>query len=408
MQLTSIGDKRVIVMAASTEIHATSSSTISHSGGRGRLFGMSWAHFLNDGSANYLPGVLPAVLVALHQPVQMAGTLMAALLIGQALQPLMGWLADRLGGRGMIWLGLTGSTLGGAFLGFAHQVGFLIGFLLLIGIGNSMFHPQALAAVRGLVRDRQGLLLSVFLIGGELGRGVWPTIASWIVVHLGLTQIWLLAIPAVLTVPFVRFWAPSIPRKQGHQMAIRWRQHLGPMSLLIAFASTRSLITYGLVTFIPLLWHLEGGSLISGASIITTLLSVGVIGNLGGGHLADRFGRRSVLIISSIFVVILIPVFMLVHGAWIWVAAAFLGMALFASAPVTILVGQDIFPENRSLGSGIALGLANGIGAMLVFAVGLALTEGTVADAIWFLSLIGIVSAIFAAVLPSSLQAETK
>ncbi len=394
----------MVILLSTTETRGVKSLTSLKPGGLGRLFGMSFAHFLNDGSANYLPGVLPAILVTLHQPVRTAGILMAALLIGQALQPLMGWAADRLGGRGMIWMGLSGSTLGGALLGFTHQIGFLIGLLLLIGIGNSMFHPQALAAVRGLVRNRQGLILSVFLIGGELGRGIWPTIASWIVVHLGLTEIWLLAIPAVVTVPLVRFWAPSLPRREGPQIPIHWRKHFSPMSLLVGFASTRSLITYGLVTFIPLLWHLKGGSLISGASIITTLVSVGVIGNLSGGHLADRFGRRLVLVVSSIFVVFLIPILMVAHGAWIWVVAAALGMALFASSSVTILVGQDIFPENRSMGSGIALGLANGIGAMLVFAVGLAVTEQTVAYAIWFLSIIGVISSIFAAIIPNSLK----
>lgn len=296
----------------------------------------------------------------------------------------------------------------GALLGFAHQIGFLIGLLLLIGIGNSMFHPQALAAVRGLVQSRQGLLLSVFLIGGELGRGVWPTIASWIVVHAGIEKIWVLALPAVVTLLFVRLWAPSLPRNQKSQASIRWGKHIVPMSTLIGFASSRSLITYGLVTFIPLYWHLKGGSLVGGASIITTLLSVGVIGNLGGGHLADRYGRKLVMIVSSVFIVLLVPVFMMVHGVWIWLVAALLGVALFASAPITILVGQDIFPENRSLGSGIALGLANGIGAMLVFAMGLVVNEQTVGEAIWVLSLVGIVSGVFAALIFSGVRTQTE
>lgn len=39
---------------------------------------MSWAHFLNDGAANYLPGVLPAILISLNLSVALAGTIMAA------------------------------------------------------------------------------------------------------------------------------------------------------------------------------------------------------------------------------------------------------------------------------------------------------------------------------------------
>lgn len=66
-----------------------------------RLFGLSWLHFLNDGSANYLPGVLPAVLLALHEKTALAGSVMAALLVGQTLQVPSGWWADRVGGRAL-------------------------------------------------------------------------------------------------------------------------------------------------------------------------------------------------------------------------------------------------------------------------------------------------------------------
>ncbi|MCY0870118.1 MAG: MFS transporter, partial [Firmicutes bacterium] len=122
---------------------------------------LTWAHFLNDGSSNYLPGVLPAILIALHEPVAAAGTLMAALLIGQALQPLTGILSDRVGGKSIFIIGLLGSAVGGAMIGFSREVWLLVLFLFMIGIGNSLFHPQALAIVRAAAaRKRQGLSLS--------------------------------------------------------------------------------------------------------------------------------------------------------------------------------------------------------------------------------------------------------
>src|SRR5579872_6883100 len=73
----------------------------------GKLLGMSWAHLLNDGAANYLPGILPALLVNLQQPVSMAGAFMAALILVQSLQPLSGLLADRIGGKSLILAGFS-------------------------------------------------------------------------------------------------------------------------------------------------------------------------------------------------------------------------------------------------------------------------------------------------------------
>ncbi len=372
-----------------------------------RLIGMSWAHFLNDGSANYLPGILPAILLSLNEPVSMAGAIMAALMIGQALQPFFGWIADRIGGKNLIIIGLFGSSIGGALLGVAqHNLGLLIALLLVIGVGNSMFHPQALAAVRSIVQKRQGLSLSFFLIGGELGRGIWPTVTSWIVVHFGLINLWITAIPALITLPFLIKFAPHLPSKKGQSAKIKWSSHVMPMVGLVGYSSTRSLVVYGLVTFIPLLWHLHGGSLVSGASIITTLLAIGVIGNLSGGHIADRLGRRLVMVTSSILVMVFSPFFLFTTGAWIWLVAALLGIMLFSSAPVTVLIGQDIFPENRSMGSGIALGLANGIGSLLVFFVGFFVTDRTIESIFWILAVVSFLSIIFSIMIPKSLMSH--
>ncbi|MGH3440025.1 MAG: MFS transporter, partial [Sciscionella sp.] len=296
---------------------------------RPRLLGLTWAHLLNDGAANYLPGVLPAVLASLHQPVQMAGVLVAALTIGQALQPVTGWLADRIGGRSLVVLGLLLTSAGGGLLGVAHTTWVLIVLLLLIGIGNAFFHPQALAGVRSLLRAKRGFLTSVFLVGGELGRGIWPTVASLVTANLGLLNLWIIALPGLATAPFLLRSAPRLPAVPRRGRAIRWRRHARPMTLLITYRSVRALTIYGLVTFIPIVWAVRGGTLVGGASILTTMIVVGVIGNLWGGYLADRFGRRPVLLASALASCGLIFPVVYLHGVWVWIAAAILGVALF-------------------------------------------------------------------------------
>jgi len=354
---------------------------------------MSWAHFLNDGSANYLPGILPAVLISLHQPASMAGALMAALLIGQSLQPLMGWIADRIGGRGMIILGLAASSAGGALLGLAHHVAALVGLLMLIGLGNAMFHPQALSAVREAARSRQGLALSIFLVGGELGRGIWPVLTSMLVVRWGLPSLVVLALPAAVTLPWVVRRAPRQETRRQTGGRVEWP--VVPALLLMGLAGVRSTVTYCLVTFIPLLWQFRGGSLVGGASIVSTLIALGIIGNLGGGHLMDRFGKSPVLLISTLLTAALVPAVGYVPGYWIWVTAALAGITLFAGASPTISAGQEIFAANPSLGSGIALGLANGIGAVLVLVVGMFVNPGDIHPVFWLLGAVSLLSTLF-------------
>ncbi len=334
-----------------------------------RLAGLSWLHFLNDGAANYLPGVLPAVLLALHQDVGLAGTVMAALLIGQALQTVTGWVADHIGGRAFIVLGVLGSSLGGALVGFAGTIWVLIPVLVVIGLSNSLFHPQALAGARGLSGNRRGFGMSLFLVGGEIGRGVWPLLASLVVVNWGLQYLWILALPALISIILLWQRLPQQPRRHPEAQPIAWRQHLNPLAVLVAFAMLRALTIFGSVTYLPVLWHTEGHSLVGGASLITVMLVVGIIGNVGGGHLADLIGRRPVITGSSVLGAALLAGFLVTHGWWQWSLLGLLGIALFATLPLGILIGQDIFPENRSLGSGLAVGFSNGLAAVALAAV---------------------------------------
>ena len=389
---------------ATTSTSATEQTTPGAGVPRRKLLGLSWAHLLNDGAANYLPGVLPAVLVSVHQPVQMAGVLIASLTIGQALQPLLGWVADRVGGRWLMVLGLLLSTAGGALLGVTHNLGMLIALLLMIGLGSAFFHPQALAAVRSLLQGRQGLPTSVFLVGGELGRGIWPVAASLVATHLGLEYLWIIAIPGLVTVALLLRWAPDLPARPRSAGRIRWSEHRRPLALLLGYRGTRALTTFGLVTFLPVLWHVRGSSLVSGASLITTIVVSGVVGNLAGGHLADRFGRRPVLVVSALATAALILPVAYLDGPAVWVAAALLGPALFLTASPSVLIGQDIFPENRSMGSGIALGLANGIGAVLVLALGLLITDATVIRVFWVLAAASAASVLAALAFPRALM----
>lgn len=350
-----------------------------------RLTGLSWLHFLNDSSANYLPGVLPAVLLALHQSTALAGTVMSALLIGQALQVVSGWFADYLGGRLFIVAGVLGTNVAAAAIGLAPSMGVLIPALVIIGISSALFHPQALAGARRLSGTRHGFGMSLFLVGGELGRGMSPLIASIVVAYWGLHYLWLLALPALVSVVFLWHRLPRQIPRHPDASPIAWRQNLGMMNALVAFSLLRALSVFGVVTYLPVLWYLRGHALIQGAALLTVMLVVGIIGNVGGGHLADRIGRRPVLFGSSLLGALLLGAFLLSSGAWQWILLGLLGIALFSTQPLSILIGQDIFPENRSLGSGIGFGLSNGLAVIALAALDLVSSTKGPETVLWLL-----------------------
>lgn len=352
----------------------------------GRLAALSWLHFLNDGSGNYLPGVLPAVLVSLHQSVALAGVVMGALLVGQTLQIPCGWLADRVGGRMFIVWGMLGVSIAASMIGVAGSLLTLIPALLVIGISSALFHPQALVAARQLSGQHAGSGMSIFLVGGEVGRGVWPLAASFFVVTWGRESLVFLAVPAILSAALLWRTLPvQLPKTRATSKPIAWRAHMPALTVLVSFQTMRALAIFGASTFLPVLWHVRGRSLTDGAALITVLLVVGVIGNLLGGHMSDKIGRRLILRGSSLVSAGLLAAFLVSGGLLQWVILGVLGVFLFATQPVGVLIGQEIFPENRSLGSAIALGFANGLAALGVVILGLLIRYLTAYGILWVL-----------------------
>lgn len=358
----------------------------------GGFWALVWVHLVNDGLANYLPGILPFLGVALHLPLAPIAGLMSILLFGQMLQPISGIWADRRGGRMFALWGpvLTASAVVGVAM--VRNYWMLAALFLITGIGNTVFHPQALTMTRFLTQKRQGLTMSGFLIGGEVGRALGPLAAGWIVAQGGLKYIWVMALPLALTWPWMARTLPSLAPKPRHAPRVHWRQHLRPGLSLTVFSGLRAAVTYGVSTFLPLLWRHQGGSLVAAASLVTTFVGVGVVGNLGAGAAMDRWGKRVVLWGSSILslgLVLLLPV---VKGLLLWPLVGMLGVAVFASLPVTMLLGQDIFSENPAMGSGVALGLANGLGALLLPIWGLMAQRVGIHSAMWALALLTLLS----------------
>lgn len=196
---------------------------------------LHWSHFLNDGAANALPGILPYIVIRSHLPISLAGSFMTALLVAQGLQPLSGWLADKIGGRTLVLGGVVLSTVSVALLGFAHPIWLILALLLFTGIGNTAFHPQAMSITRGLVGRKTGLGMSVFMVAGEIGRSLGPLAAGLIVRHLGISWLWLIALPLGVTYPWILRTVPAQPSKKRTSVEIKWREHSKPVAALLAY-----------------------------------------------------------------------------------------------------------------------------------------------------------------------------
>ena len=134
--------------------------------------------------------------------------------------------------------------------------------------------------------------------------------------------------------------------------------------LLLAVVALRSIPHYGLFTFVPLWEVSQGASEEWGTRLLSLFLLAGAVGTLIGGPLADRLGRKPVIVGSYVISVPLIVVYVLVGGIPGDVALVLAGAAVIGTFGVTVVLGQEYLPSRIGLASGLSVGLAIGLGGV--------------------------------------------
>jgi FSR family fosmidomycin resistance protein-like MFS transporter len=120
-----------------------------------------------------------------------------------------------------------------------------------------------------------------------------------------------------------------------------------------------------MVTFIPLYYiHDLHASKALGNAALTAMLLGGAAGTLTGGPLADRFGRRTVLVGSMCVIPPLVAGFLLSGPVLALVFATLAGAVTIATFAVTIVMGQEYLPGRLGISAGVTIGLSIGLGGV--------------------------------------------
>ncbi len=123
----------------------------------------------------------------------------------------------------------------------------------------------------------------------------------------------------------------------------------------------------GFVAFVPLyVVEVLHGSPALGDTVLVAFLAAGVCGTLAGGPIADRIGRKTVLLWSTaLSTVLTVALVALTHDGGLALAVGILmltGFVLVASQASFIVLGQGYLPNRLGLASGVTLGLAVSLG----------------------------------------------
>jgi FSR family fosmidomycin resistance protein-like MFS transporter len=345
------------------------------------------AHALCDIYQGAVPALLPFLLAA-HGWSYGTGSLLvlAATLSSSIVQPVFGHLSDK---HPAPWLMPAGFVVAGAGLsvvGLLSSPTAAFFAVLVSGLGVAAFHPEGSRAAAYAAGPRKATGMSYFSVGGNVGWALGPLLVTVTVLPFGLGATVLLVIPAlagaVLTareLPLLRAARDRATAAAARAEAIAVRDRTTPprddwkaFTTLTGAVAARSIVYFGLMTFVPLYFvDVLHTSEAAGETALIVYLVAGAVGTLVGGRLADRFGRRPLLLASFTLQAPLLVLFLAGGPHLATIALGLMGLIAIATFSISVVMGQAYLPNHLGVASGVTLGLAIGIGGLAASALGL-------------------------------------
>jgi MFS transporter, FSR family, fosmidomycin resistance protein len=342
------------------------------------LLSISFSHLLNDTIQSLIPSIYPLVKASFHLSFSQVGLITLTFqLAASLLQPFVGYYTDKKPQPFSLATGMGFTLAGLILLSFAPSFHWLLVSVAMIGIGSSVFHPEASKVAYMASGGRRGLAQSIFQVGGNAGSSMGPLLAALVVVRYGQSHIaWfsILALTAIVVLIRIGKWYqqnmhriklkakgtvinfhPEIPRRTiGISIAILL---ILIFSKYFYLACMSSYFTFFLIDKFKL-------SIQSSQVHLFLFLFSTAAGTFLGGPLGDRFGRKYVIWFSILGVAPFTLLLPYMDLFWTTVFSICIGFILSSAFSAILVYAQELLPGKIGMVSGLFFGFAFGMGGL--------------------------------------------
>ena len=341
------------------------------------LVALSICHCLNDTLQSVISAVYPLFKEDLGLSFAQIGLITLVYQSAASVcQPLTGLFFDKWPSAWSLPTGMSFTLVGLLSLAFANTLPLVLCSVALVGIGSSVFHPEASRLTSLASGGKRGLAQSLFQVGGNLGGSLGPLLAAVFVAPYGRRHIALftiLAFTAIMVMIPVGHWYKSfllrLRKAEGETLKTSVCRPL-PMgktvfsiaillilifSKYIYMASLNSYYTFYLI-------HKFGVSVQASQLYLFVFLIATAIGTLLGGPIGDRVGRKYVIWASILGAAPFTLIMPHVENLYLTAILSFcVGLTLSSAFPAILVYAQELLPYKLGLISGLFFGFAFGV-----------------------------------------------
>lgn len=340
------------------------------------LFALSFSHLLNDTIQSLIPAIYPIIKTSYHLSFSQIGLITLTFqLAASLLQPFVGLYTDKKPqpyslavGMGFTLIGLVSLSQSSHFYTILISVSF-------IGIGSSVFHPEASRMAHAASGGKRGLAQSVFQLGGNAGSALGPLLAAWIIVPYGqFSVVWfsVIALLAIVILTYVGNWYKAFMLSRSKKINIQTVVNQFSRGKVIFSVCILLLLIFSKYFYMASLTNYFTFYLIDKFKVsvqtaqiylFVFLFSVAA-GTLLGGPIGDKIGRKYVIwasILGTAPFALLLP-----HANLFWIGVLIvpIGMILASAFSAILVYAQELIPGKVGLVAGLFFGFAFGMGGI--------------------------------------------
>jgi len=378
------------------------------------LASLSTCHLLNDMNQSLLSALYPILKESYQLDFGQIGLITLAFqLTASMLQPVVGMVTDRHPQPFSLPVAMGSSLIGLLLLSVASSYAVILFAAALVGVGSSVFHPEASRVARMASGGRYGFAQSLFQVGGATGSAIGPLLAAFIVVPRGQPSIaWfsLAALLAILLLTNVSFWYSRHPTMAGqgarreapraHASLSRTRVTLA-IAVLVVLLFSKNVYTASLSSYYTFYliqkFHL---SVQSAQIYLFIFLGALAAGTFAGGPIGDRFGAKPVIwfsILGAFPFALMLPY---ANLFWTAVLTVIIGLVLASAFSAILVYAQELLPGRVGLVAGMFFGFSFGLGALGAAALG-QLADLVGMEKVYYYCSFLLILGLFAAFLPN-------
>ncbi len=341
------------------------------------LFAISIAHLLNDMVQSIVPSIYPIIKEEMRLSfIQIGVITLVFQLTSSLLQPFVGMYADRRPSPYALAAGMCFTLTGLIWLAFTGSYAAMLGAVSVIGIGSSIFHPEASRVAQLAAGGKKGLAQSIFQVGGNGGTAIGPLLAALIVLpHGRLAVLWfaVAAIMGALILTRVGRWYKRVVNNiSGQRREVRSVvDHLSKrrinmaLAVLVVLTFSKQFYLASMTSYFTFFLIDKFGVSIQYSQIaLFAFLAASAIGIIAGGYIGDKIGRKYV-IWGSILGAAPFAIAMPYAGLTLTIILAIIVGLVISSAFSAILVyATELKPGKVGMIAGLFFGLSFGLGGV--------------------------------------------